>query len=722
MATPANTTPETPTKNIPAIEVDGTTCHLLDQRIPLGGAYNRLQELRKIREREYTLDVHTLTVLRALARGVNMKAPTLLEGPTAASKTSAIEYLALLTGHQYHRINLKGQTDTSEFLGKFVPNPNAKEGDAPLMWQDGLLVKAMKEGHWVILDELNLAEPQILEALNSVLEKYPAVTLTDNGGVKIGPGGDYAVHSNFRIFATMNPGYTGRQPLSPAFQNRWTNRVFVGTPMKDQLEAMLIHHTFGEQPKVTFQGEIYHGEKSEIPSHMEKVRKLAELTMKTLYSRLAEFHEAISQMAEKQEIGRSLDPGHVFTRRDLATFLDYIATAESFSRHTKETRNIETHPGEIIWEALRMVYLDKMNDQDDRKKVEKLLEKSKLDEQALKELFVIKAIITDTAGKAGAASKPDEASTEVKEIQEDLEKDYQRTIETLRFYDQLPDPDNAGELISSPLLQEDSDKPGTYFYEADYDGTGEADGKGEDFRGKKFIMPTFAEVLSWLTSDQVKLYKEMKEQGLEPRLRLTPIAMTIRSMGKRIDAKKAELEINTDDTFVLGTIKDHELIYEAEEFMAIDDGKKLGITGGQSKSQWVKEQNGWVVDIVATKEELTADEDKKTKEIKKGKKTKTVEYTNAEKTEKYMEDAKNRGYSGLGYETYLTAQMDALREKKPLDGKTWTILPASSLKDQDTIAVGYWFDDYVLLSGDGAEYQDDVFRFRRSVRVKKLEI
>ena len=40
-------------------------------------------------------------------------------------------------------------------------------------WQDGLVVQAMKHGWWVLLDEVNLAEPQILERLNSVLERDP---------------------------------------------------------------------------------------------------------------------------------------------------------------------------------------------------------------------------------------------------------------------------------------------------------------------------------------------------------------------------------------------------------------------------------------------------------------------------------------------------------------------------------------------------------------------
>ncbi len=34
------------------------------------------------------------------------------------------------------------------------------------MFREGALVTAVREGHWVVLDELNLAPSEVLEALN----------------------------------------------------------------------------------------------------------------------------------------------------------------------------------------------------------------------------------------------------------------------------------------------------------------------------------------------------------------------------------------------------------------------------------------------------------------------------------------------------------------------------------------------------------------------------
>lgn len=38
------------------------------------------------------------------------------------------------------------------------------------MFQEGALVEAVRKGHWIVLDELNLAPSDVLEALNRLLD------------------------------------------------------------------------------------------------------------------------------------------------------------------------------------------------------------------------------------------------------------------------------------------------------------------------------------------------------------------------------------------------------------------------------------------------------------------------------------------------------------------------------------------------------------------------
>jgi midasin len=90
----------------------------------------------------------------------------ILEGPTSAGKTSTVQYLARKTRNKIFRINNHMHTDVQEYLGSY--SPDAKTGK--LRFQEGILAQAVRNGYWVILDELNLAPSEVLEALNRLLD------------------------------------------------------------------------------------------------------------------------------------------------------------------------------------------------------------------------------------------------------------------------------------------------------------------------------------------------------------------------------------------------------------------------------------------------------------------------------------------------------------------------------------------------------------------------
>ena len=102
-------------------------------------------------------------------------------------------------------------------------------------WADGPLVRSMKDGSLLLLDEMSLAEDAVLERLNSVLEPSRTLTLAEKGGE--GPScvheepqntakslsSEIIAHEDFRIMATMNPGGDfGKRELSPALRSRFT--------------------------------------------------------------------------------------------------------------------------------------------------------------------------------------------------------------------------------------------------------------------------------------------------------------------------------------------------------------------------------------------------------------------------------------------------------------------------------------------------------------------
>ncbi|EHL02361.1 putative Midasin [Glarea lozoyensis 74030] len=156
------------------------------------------------------------------------KFPVLVQGPTSSGKTSMIEYLAKFSGNKFVRINNHEHTDLQEYLGTYVSG-----ADGQLRFQEGLLVQALRQGHWIVLDELNLAPTDVLEALNRLLDDNRELLIPETQEI-VRP------HENFMLFATQNPPglYGGRKTLSRAFRNRFLELHFDDIP-EDELDFIL---------------------------------------------------------------------------------------------------------------------------------------------------------------------------------------------------------------------------------------------------------------------------------------------------------------------------------------------------------------------------------------------------------------------------------------------------------------------------------------------------
>ncbi|KAF2112738.1 hypothetical protein BDV96DRAFT_580311 [Lophiotrema nucula] len=154
--------------------------------------------------------------------------PVLIQGPTSSGKTSMIEYLAKRSGNKFVRINNHEHTDLQEYLGSYVSG-----NDGKLQFQEGILVRALREGHWIVLDELNLAPTDVLEALNRLLDDNRELLIPETQEV-VRP------HEDFMLFATQNPAglYGGRKVLSRAFRNRFLELHFDDIPVEELTEIL----------------------------------------------------------------------------------------------------------------------------------------------------------------------------------------------------------------------------------------------------------------------------------------------------------------------------------------------------------------------------------------------------------------------------------------------------------------------------------------------------
>lgn len=98
--------------------------------------------------------------LKSLARVLSGgRVPILLEGPTSAGKSSLVRFLCQLTGHHFVRVNNHEHTDLQEYLGQHVTDQTTGQ----LVFVEGVMAQAARQGHWIVLDELNLASSEVLE-------------------------------------------------------------------------------------------------------------------------------------------------------------------------------------------------------------------------------------------------------------------------------------------------------------------------------------------------------------------------------------------------------------------------------------------------------------------------------------------------------------------------------------------------------------------------------
>ncbi len=202
------------------INVEGYWIKAGPQNIDINGAHKDFVITDSVRR-----NLHNIA--RMLSGG---RFPILLEGPTSAGKTSLVKFLAHLTGHEFVRINNHEHTDLQEYVGQYVSDPDTGQ----LVFQEGVLVRAARAGHWVVLDELNLAPSEVLEALNRLLDDNRELYIPDTG-TTVKP------HEEFMVFATQNPAganYGGRKLLSRAFRNRFTE-VFVSELPMEELAVVL---------------------------------------------------------------------------------------------------------------------------------------------------------------------------------------------------------------------------------------------------------------------------------------------------------------------------------------------------------------------------------------------------------------------------------------------------------------------------------------------------
>ena len=143
-------------------------------------------------------------------------------GPKGTGKTSLVREYAIQKSKELESINFSLRTRESHLVGTKTLI------DGNIGFDEGILVKSMKEGNILYLDEINAAEADVLLRLDEALDDRRQVILKESDGQII------KAKDSWFVIATINPlTHVGTKELPPQILSRFPVRIRLDYPPED---------------------------------------------------------------------------------------------------------------------------------------------------------------------------------------------------------------------------------------------------------------------------------------------------------------------------------------------------------------------------------------------------------------------------------------------------------------------------------------------------------
>lgn len=157
-----------------------------------------------------------------LNKAYNAKLFVLIIGPKGTGKTSLVRDFAKNKNMKLESINFSLRTRESHLIGtKTLTN-------GTVSFEEGLLIKSMKEGSMLYLDEINAAEADVLLRLDEALDDRRQIILKESAGETI------KSKEGWFVIATINPlTHSGTKELPPQLLSRFPVRISLEYPPED---------------------------------------------------------------------------------------------------------------------------------------------------------------------------------------------------------------------------------------------------------------------------------------------------------------------------------------------------------------------------------------------------------------------------------------------------------------------------------------------------------
>ena len=146
----------------------------------------------------------------------------LIIGPKGTGKTSLVRDFAEKKNANLESINFSLRTRESHLIGTKTLT------DGTVSFDEGILIKSMREGSILYLDEINSAEADVLLRLDEALDDRRQIGLKESTGETVKAKEDWFV------VATINPlTHSGTKELPPQLLSRFPVRISLEYPPED---------------------------------------------------------------------------------------------------------------------------------------------------------------------------------------------------------------------------------------------------------------------------------------------------------------------------------------------------------------------------------------------------------------------------------------------------------------------------------------------------------
>ena len=172
----------------------------------------------------YYINGNEVALFRQAAQ---QRLPLMLTGPTGCGKTRLIEYMGQVLERQVVTISCHDDLTSSDLVGRFM----VTGGD--VVWSDGPLTRAVKEGAICYLDEVVEARHDSLAVLHSLTDHRRTLYLDRSGEVVEAP-------DTFMLVCSYNPAYRNSlKELKPSFRQRFVTVAMAYLPPEREAQVLM---------------------------------------------------------------------------------------------------------------------------------------------------------------------------------------------------------------------------------------------------------------------------------------------------------------------------------------------------------------------------------------------------------------------------------------------------------------------------------------------------